>query len=110
MSGGSLYDITKKCCEKKQRISNDNIQTFVRQILQGLSYIHNQGFIHRDIKPENILVNHNGECKICDFGLARQVSGGSGSGRNAAVRAAAMVPVKVAVVEVIVVVVVVVTK
>jgi len=82
MSGGSLYDITKKCCENKQRISNDNIQTFVRQILHGLSYIHSQRFIHRDIKPENILVNNNGECKICDFGLARQVSGGSGSGRN----------------------------
>jgi len=82
MSGGSLYDITKKCCEKKQRISNDNIQTFVRQILHGLKYIHSQGFIHRDIKPENILVNNNGECKICDFGLARQVSGGSGSGRK----------------------------
>jgi cyclin-dependent kinase-like len=29
--------------------------------------------MHRDIKPENLLISHNKELKICDFGFARQL-------------------------------------
>ena len=42
-----------------------------RQILEGLSYAHENGIIHRDIKPQNILVFNSDEITISDFGLGR---------------------------------------
>jgi len=42
----------------------------IRQIAEGLQYIHDQGLIHRDIKPSNIMLTCEGEIKIMDLGLA----------------------------------------
>lgn len=45
-------------------------QKIMRDILQGLSYLHNNHVIHRDLKPLNIVVAKDYTAKICDFGLA----------------------------------------
>lgn len=37
---------------------------------QGLTFIHNSGYIHLDLKPANILIDFGGSLKIADFGLA----------------------------------------
>ena len=42
------------------------------QILQGLAYMHKQGYFHRDMKPENLLCTSD-LVKIADFGLAREI-------------------------------------
>ncbi|EFA12969.1 serine/threonine-protein kinase grp [Tribolium castaneum] len=45
-------------------------QLYMKQLLNGLHYLHNLGIVHRDIKPENLLINDDGVLKISDFGMA----------------------------------------
>ncbi|XP_076046439.1 cyclin-dependent kinase 4-like [Oratosquilla oratoria] len=47
------------------------IKSLMRQILNGVDFLHTNRIIHRDLKPQNLLVNHRGQLKIADFGLAR---------------------------------------
>ncbi|KAK0548364.1 Lipopolysaccharide kinase (Kdo/WaaP) [Tilletia horrida] len=46
-------------------------KTFVRQVAEGLAWIHHRGWIHLDLKPANVLVFKNYVCQITDFGLSR---------------------------------------
>ncbi|XP_030632292.1 cyclin-dependent kinase 4 [Chanos chanos] len=47
------------------------IKDLMRQLLQGLEFLHSHLVLHRDLKPENILVTSRGQVKLADFGLAR---------------------------------------
>ena len=56
---------------RKIKFSVAQIKCIMKQMLEGLAYIHSKNIIHRDLKTANILLNNKGETKICDFGLSR---------------------------------------
>ena len=72
------YYIIMEYCEKgelfdyiveRERLDPLEASIFFYQLINGVEYIHNQGFSHRDLKPENLLLTKDKILKIIDFGL-----------------------------------------
>src|SRR5690606_26839186 len=43
----------------------------------ALEFSHRHGIIHRDVKPGNVMVTPNGQVKVMDFGIARDLASGA---------------------------------
>ncbi|XP_039769902.1 obscurin-like [Ornithorhynchus anatinus] len=81
----TLVLILELCCTEelldrlfqKNVVTEAEVKVYIKQILEGLRYLHANAVLHLDIKPPNILMVHPGreDLKICDFGLAQKVTG-----------------------------------
>lgn len=69
---GQMIGETFKVEQRSRILAPDKVLQYGRQVLDGLSCLHQAGIIHRDIKPFNILLTDQDSTKICDFGLSRQ--------------------------------------
>ena len=78
------YYIIMEYCDKgelfeyivnKERLDQIESSIFFYQLINGVEYIHKQGFAHRDLKPENLLLTKNKILKIIDFGLCHDFDG-----------------------------------
>ncbi|KAL8538494.1 hypothetical protein ACS0TY_000485 [Phlomoides rotata] len=72
-------DLSRFMVDKRRALTLVEIKLMLKQILEGVEYLHENGLMHRDIKPSNILMNSILDLKICDFGLSRHVGSESGS-------------------------------
>lgn len=54
-------------------MSDSEVRKIMFQVVQGLCYVHRNGFFHRDMKPDNILIVDDKTVKISDFGLVREI-------------------------------------
>ncbi|UJR26998.1 hypothetical protein I4U23_008305 [Adineta vaga] len=70
VDGGSLSKHLKM-----KPFSEESIQNYTRQLLEGVQYLHENRILHRDIKSANILLNFKGEIKIADFGTSKRLAG-----------------------------------
>lgn len=70
MGGRSLDAVYKNLINRGGRISEKVLGKIAEAVLRGLSYLHERKIIHRDIKPQNILLNLQGQVKLCDFGVS----------------------------------------
>mmetsp|Transcript_48247 Transcript_48247/g.109365 ORF Transcript_48247/g.109365 Transcript_48247/m.109365 type:complete len:456 (+) Transcript_48247:127-1494(+) len=58
----------------RQGMEEEEAGHWLRQTLQGLAYMHTNGFFHRDIKPDNLLIiSKERRLKLADFGLVREI-------------------------------------
>ena len=55
--GGTILDHLReyKRYRGARGLPNDQIRDIMKQVLNGMAYIHSRGYFHRDIKPENLL-------------------------------------------------------
>ena len=66
----------KGLLDRKVAFTPAHVNYIMRQILEGVAYMHGEGVMHRDVKCSNILLNADGEVKLADFGMARQFNAG----------------------------------
>ncbi|XP_065177918.1 misshapen-like kinase 1 [Sycon ciliatum] len=69
--GGSITDLVKS--SKEQSLREECIAYVSREVMKGLSHLHENKVIHRDIKGQNVLLCENGDVKLVDFGVSAQL-------------------------------------
>ncbi|POM80546.1 CAMK protein kinase [Phytophthora palmivora] len=67
-SGGDLFDVVRHS-PLDGRLPETTARRFLRDVVRGLLCMKQNGLAHRDISLENILLDAEGVCHVCDFGL-----------------------------------------
>jgi len=68
VNGSDLLDIIESDVQQQPK----NVEHWLRQSLDAVGFIHQNGMLHRDISPDNILINEKNDPILIDFGAARE--------------------------------------
>ena len=68
---GELYTYLKSVSTK---LNESEVCHYMKQVIQGLLYLHSHGILHRDLTLANLLLSGDMNVKIGDFGLATQLT------------------------------------
>ncbi|KAJ6643194.1 Myosin light chain kinase, smooth muscle [Pseudolycoriella hygida] len=73
ITGGELFE---RVVADDFTLTERDCILFIRQICEGVDYMHNKSVVHLDLKPENIMCHNrtSHQIKIIDFGLAQRIS------------------------------------
>lgn len=63
-SNGNLFWYIRK----QGYLPDQEAARLFKQTAEALAYLHSKSYIHRDMKPENLLLDKDGQIKLCDFG------------------------------------------
>ncbi|GGC90834.1 serine/threonine-protein kinase PrkC [Thalassobacillus devorans] len=64
----------KKYIQLHSPVDVSDAIAIMQQVTSAIAHAHDNGIVHRDIKPENILIDHFGQVKVTDFGIAMALS------------------------------------
>lgn len=67
--GGEFFSHLRKA----GRFPNETSRFYAGQITLVFDYLHAQAILYRNLKPENMLLDREGNCKVIDFGFAKEV-------------------------------------
>ncbi|XP_073843024.1 myosin light chain kinase, smooth muscle-like [Musca autumnalis] len=72
LSGGELFE---RITADDYQMSEAEVIHYMRQICEGVKYMHEKNIVHLDIKPENIMcqTRKSNNVKLIDFGLATRL-------------------------------------
>lgn len=57
------------------KMTEKRAQTYFRELIEALCYIHSKNIVHRDLKPENIIIEKETKrVKLIDFGLSKKMA------------------------------------
>ena len=82
VDGYDLKSILKQAQERDQPLTVDLALFIASKVAAALDYAHRKrdfdghdlGLVHRDVSPQNVLISHEGDIKLCDFGIAKAAS------------------------------------
>jgi len=66
LDGGSLAEVL----DERGAVPPDRALSWLEDAARAIDAAHSQGVVHRDVKPGNLLLDHNGEVHVADFGIA----------------------------------------
>jgi outer membrane protein assembly factor BamB len=70
-------ELVKGTTLARLRLTPREAAAVIREAAEAIEYAHSKGVIHRDLKPHNVMRDESGRVRVMDFGLARQVRGGT---------------------------------